>query len=119
MNDHEAKDKARLIEGIKKVPAFLDAVFLLHHSTTGVLLRGPAISPEEVFETFNKEVFAECLRRSQALMSRSVEIGMAAHGYNGTRLPHDQAVALLKEMHPGFSDDSYGKVVARGMFEMR
>lgn len=120
MSDYAAEERAGLIAHIRKVPAFLDAVFLIHYHKRRALYWGglPEITADEVFEAYDATDYADCLDRSMALLEMSPQIGEAALRYPGA-ISYEQALKHLKLEHPGFSEECYDKVRASGMFEMR
>ncbi|KQZ31799.1 hypothetical protein [Duganella sp. Root1480D1] len=119
MNSFEASHRMQWIGRINTAPSFLDSVFMFSlYKRKQVYCHFPEITPREALGDYDESEFSTCMQRAVRLWSCSCAMGESALCYRGAK-PLEEAVRLMTEEHPGFSNECYNEVIYMGMFEMR
>jgi hypothetical protein len=104
------KERERYLDKARLADSFQDAVF--HIQDYNLQRNGqptpavPHITPEEVFISFNPEIYSATARDAETLLRRS-HADVAADG-------EARALDRMRVEHPGYSEKIYGRVAILG-----
>jgi len=98
---------------------FLDAVFIITYFNYKKSWQGVRIDPAEVLGARNQDELKDATIRATKLLTQNAYVGAAFFKYKDCHETFEESVRRLKDLNPGFSEESYRTAIGNSIFAMR